>query len=121
MDIAQAVNHQHTKDSGWQESSKILHKGRRFRFSLKMANGRKKAYTYGLCHHRLERYGSGTKVAGKIGDCAYDSVDVSAHYRTRWRTDENGVPVLDFFIFLYIISSKTNNSKKKNCVMHKRS
>ena len=28
---------------------------------------------------------------------------------------------LTFLFFLYIISSKTNNSKKKNCAMHKRS
>lgn len=35
MDIAQAVDHQHTKDSGWQESSEILHKGRRFSFFIK--------------------------------------------------------------------------------------
>ena len=40
MDIAQAVEHQHTKDSGWQEFAKILHKGGCF--SLKMAKGRKR-------------------------------------------------------------------------------
>lgn len=35
MDIAQAVDHQHTKDSGWQEFAKILHKGRCFSFFIK--------------------------------------------------------------------------------------
>ena len=35
MDIAQAVDHQHTKDSGWQEFAKILHKGRFFLFFIK--------------------------------------------------------------------------------------
>ena len=35
MDIAQAVNHQHPKHSGWQESSEILHKGGRFSFFIK--------------------------------------------------------------------------------------
>ena len=46
MDIAQAVNHQHTKDSGWQESSEILHKGRRFSFFIK--DGKRQE----TCEHR---------------------------------------------------------------------
>lgn len=34
---------------------------------------------------------------------------------------KTGCLFLTFLFFLYIISSKTNNSKKKNCAMHKRS
>lgn len=42
MHIAQTVDHQHAKDSGWQKFSEILHKAGVFRFSLKMVNGRKR-------------------------------------------------------------------------------